>query len=89
MRSPPALFVLWPLWTPLVLAAWTAALCRPLLLRVERTFKGRRRAAAVISLMLFVLLALPLVLMTIGVISGTQELIAARGLKRRRRAIAA
>ncbi|MDP1825704.1 MAG: AI-2E family transporter [Archangium sp.] len=71
-----ALFVLWPLWPPLVLAAWTAALTRPLLARFEKGLKGRRRAAATLSLLLFVVLAFPLALMTIGVISGAQELVA-------------
>jgi predicted PurR-regulated permease PerM len=69
-----AVFVLLPLWPPLVLAAWTAALTRPLLNRIERSFKGRSRAAAMVSLLLFVMLALPLVLITIGVINGAQEL---------------
>ncbi|MDP3153028.1 MAG: AI-2E family transporter [Archangium sp.] len=71
-----AVFVLWPLWPPLVLAAWTAALTRPALARFERGFKGRRRAAALFSLGLFVLLALPLALISIGVITGAQELLA-------------
>lgn len=71
-----AIFVLWPLWPPLVLAAWTAALTRPALTRFERGFKGRRRAAALLSMGLFVLLALPLALISIGVISGAQELFA-------------
>jgi predicted PurR-regulated permease PerM len=71
-----ALFVLWPLWPALLLAAWTAELTRPLLLRFERGLKGRRRAAAALSLLLFVVLVLPLVLMTVGVISGAQELLA-------------
>lgn len=40
-----ALLVLWPLWPPLVLAAWTAALTRPLLVRFERGLRvgGARR----------------------------------------------
>lgn len=71
-----AAYVLWPLWPPLVLAAWTAALTRPVLMRFERAFKGRSRAAAVIALLLFVLLATPLVLISIGVISGAGELLA-------------
>ncbi len=71
-----ALLVLWPLWPSLVLAAWTAALTRPLLLRFERVFHGRSRAAAWISLLLFVVVAAPIVLITIGVISGAQDLVA-------------
>jgi predicted PurR-regulated permease PerM len=70
-----ALFVLWPLWPALLLAAWTAALITPLLGRFERALKGRRRAAAALSLLLFVVLALPLVLMAVGVVAGAQELL--------------
>ncbi len=70
-----ALLVFWPLWPPLVLAAWTAALARPLLKRFDRLLKGRRRAAAALSMILFLVLALPLTLMTIGVIAGAQELV--------------
>ncbi len=71
-----SLFVIWPLWPPLLLAAWTAALARPLLVRLEGGLKGRRRAAAVLSLLIFVLLALPLALVGVGVITGAQELFA-------------
>ncbi len=71
-----ALYVLLPLWPPLVLAAWTAALTRPLLLRFERRLKGRRRAAAALSLLLFVVLAAPVTLVTIGIFTGAQELVA-------------
>lgn len=59
----------------MLLAAWTAALTRPLLVRLERGLKGRRRAAAVLSLLLFVVVALPVVLMALGVIAGAQELL--------------
>ena len=71
-----SVFVIWPLWPPLLLAAWTAALTRPLLLRFERGLKGRRRAAAALSLIIFVVLALPLALVAAGVIGGAQDLIA-------------
>lgn len=71
-----ALTVFWPLWPALLLASWTATLTRPLLSRFERGLKGRRRAAAALSLLLFVALALPLALMAVGVISGAQELLA-------------
>jgi predicted PurR-regulated permease PerM len=71
-----ALYVIWPLWPPLLLAAWTASLTRPLLLRFERGLKGRRRAAAMLSLLLFMLLAIPLALMALGIVSGAQELLA-------------
>lgn len=71
-----ALFVIWPLWPPLLLAAWTASLTRPLLKRFERGLRGRSRAAAVLSLIIFVVLTLPLMLVAVGVISGAQELLA-------------
>lgn len=69
-----ALYVCWPLWPALVLAAWTAGLARPLLIRFERGLKGRRRAAAMLSLLLFLLLAAPLALVTLGAVGGAQEL---------------
>jgi predicted PurR-regulated permease PerM len=68
--------VIWPLWPPLLLAAWTASLTRPLLLRFEKGLRGRRRAAAALSLIIFVVVALPLALVATGVIAGAQELIA-------------
>jgi predicted PurR-regulated permease PerM len=54
------IYVCWSLWPPVILAAWTAALARPLLLRLERALKGRSRAAAVLTLLLFLLVLLPL-----------------------------
>lgn len=71
-----AAVVFWPLWPALLLSAWTAALARPLLVRFERGLKGRTRAAAALSLLLFVVLALPLALVLAGVIAGAQELLA-------------
>lgn len=71
--SAAALYTLWPLWPPLVLAAWTAALARPLLSRLARRMHGRSRAAAVLTLLIFVALALPVVLISIGVVSGAAE----------------
>jgi predicted PurR-regulated permease PerM len=70
-----SLYVCWPLWPALVLAAWTAALARPLLERFERALHRRRRAAGVLSLLLFLVLALPIVAVVLGVVSGAQELV--------------
>ncbi len=67
--------VLLPMWPPLVLAVWTAGLTRPMLLRFERGLHGRRRAAAVLSLMLFLVVALPLSLLIVGVVVGARELL--------------
>lgn len=69
------LYVCWPLWPALVLAAWTSGLATPLLERLQRALNGRRRAAAVLSSFLFVGLALPLVAVVLGVVSGSQELL--------------
>src|SRR5688572_843809 len=69
-----ALYVCWPLWPALVLAAWTAGLANPMLSRVERFLKGRRRAVAAFSLLLFLRVALPLASLLLGVISGVHEL---------------
>lgn len=68
------LYVCWPLWPALVLATWTAHLAGPLLLRLERTLRSRRRAAAALSLLLFIGLALPLTSLSLGVVSGAREL---------------
>ncbi len=59
-----------------MLAAWTAALARPLLVRMERWLKGRRRAAAMLSLLLFLFLLLPVGVVVLGVVAGAQELVA-------------
>ncbi len=71
------LYLCWPLWPALVLAAWTAALARPLLNRLQRFMRGRRRAAAVLALGLFLVVSLPLALLTVAVIIGSQELVQA------------
>jgi predicted PurR-regulated permease PerM len=69
------LYLCWPLWPALVLAAWTSGLAAPLLARLQRALKGRRRAAVVLSSFLFLGLALPLVAVVLGVVSGSQELL--------------
>jgi predicted PurR-regulated permease PerM len=71
-----SLYVCWPLWPALILAAWTASLARPLLRRFERALNGRRRrAAGALSLLLFLMLAVPVVAVILGVVSGAQELL--------------
>lgn len=68
------LYVCWPLWPALVMAAWTAGLAFSTLARFERALRGRRRAAAAFSLLLFLGLALPLAALVLGVVSGAHEL---------------
>lgn len=69
-----ALAVAWPLWPALVLAAWTAHIGRPIWVRSERALRGRRRAATAATLMLFVVLAVPVLLLSIVVASGVERL---------------
>lgn len=72
-----AAYVCWPLWPALVLAAWTAALVRPLLSRFEQRLSGRRHAAAVLTMLLFLVVVLPIALVLLGVAAGVQELVEA------------
>jgi predicted PurR-regulated permease PerM len=74
LLSVAALYLCWPLWPALVLAAWTASLLRPVLARLERRLQGRRAAAAVLTSMVAVLLATPAVLIAVGVVVGAGEL---------------
>ncbi|MFO0579939.1 MAG: AI-2E family transporter [Polyangia bacterium] len=50
-----------PLWLSLVMAAWFAALARPLVDRLARLLGGRPRAASVLTVIFLLLLLLPLV----------------------------
>lgn len=52
-------WVLWPYWGWLVLAAWSAALARPLLVRMQTYCGGRRRAAAIITIVLCMIVVVP------------------------------
>jgi predicted PurR-regulated permease PerM len=51
-----------PLWASLVLGAWFAMLCRPIVARFERPLRGRSRAAALVTIGLFVLIVAPIAL---------------------------
>lgn len=68
------LYLWWPLWPALVLAAWTAAMATPLRVRFERRLKTRRRATVAVSLLLLVGFLLPLGLLVLAVVSGAQQL---------------
>jgi predicted PurR-regulated permease PerM len=72
-----AVVVIWPLWAPLVLAAWTAMIARPLLARTTRLLRGHERpAAALLCFALMLALAGPLTVLVVAVVSGAQELTA-------------
>jgi predicted PurR-regulated permease PerM len=69
-----AVLIVWPVWPALVLAAWTAALGRPVMQRLERVLRGRRRAASLLTLALVLGLGAPLALVASGVVSGALQL---------------
>lgn len=70
-----ALYVSWPLWPALVLAAWTAAIAHPLVARLERALNGRRRAAGVLVFLLFLSIVIPLAAIGVSVVAGAQDLL--------------
>ncbi len=72
-----AFVVIWPLWAPLVLAAWTAAIGRPLLARTTRLLRGHEQiAAALLCFALLLAMAGPLTVLVVAVVSGGQDLTA-------------
>src|SRR5690606_14454708 len=50
-----AVRALFPLWLPLLLAAWSANLARPLSHRLEPWLRGKRRAASLAAVLLVVI----------------------------------
>lgn len=69
-----AAFTLVPLGVPVIFAAWTAAVARPLLDRLDRTFRGRRTAAAVLVVALVLVVAAASTFLGAAVVSGSGEL---------------
>ncbi|WP_394840277.1 AI-2E family transporter [Pendulispora rubella] len=56
-----AAWAFYPLWPALLLALWVATMARPLLARVAKVTRGRRRAAAALTVLLVLALFLPVV----------------------------
>jgi predicted PurR-regulated permease PerM len=63
-----------PLWAPLVLAAWTAVMARPLLKKTARLTGGRHRAAGALVVLLVALLFAPIVGVVISLSRGAIDL---------------
>ncbi len=63
-----------PLWVPLVLAVWIATLTRPLLAKLAKVTRGRRRAAGALVVLLVMLMVLPLALIVVSLVSGALDL---------------
>lgn len=68
-----AFVALLPLWLPLLLAAWTALVVRPLHARWMGKF-GRSNAAGVVTVLLFVLALAPFVVITLSIVGAAVEL---------------
>jgi predicted PurR-regulated permease PerM len=62
-----AVVILAPFTPWLMLAAWSASLARPALVRLSRVLRGGRRAAALLTLVLFVVVVGPIVLALLAV----------------------
>jgi predicted PurR-regulated permease PerM len=69
-----AVVTLAPLLVPVVLAAWTAMIARPLLDRLARALKGRNTAAAVMITVLVLVLVSTVGFLVTAVIEGSGEL---------------
>lgn len=68
----------YPLWAPLVLAAWLAVMIRPILARIAKATGGRDRAAGVIVLLLVMAIFVPLGLAVVSLTQAALDL--GRGL---------
>lgn len=64
-----------PFAASIVLGAWAAHLSRPLFFKTSRALRGREKAAAVLTLALFVLIAAPFVLAVTTLVPAARALI--------------
>lgn len=69
-----AAWILMPLWTPLLLAAWFAHIAFPLHQRVAKGVRQRERAAAVLTVSLVILILTPLVIASLSLSASAIEL---------------
>ncbi len=69
-----AAFTLVPLVVPVIFAAWTASVSRPLLERISMRMKGKRTAAAVMVVALVLVVVAVASLLVAAVVSGSGEL---------------
>jgi predicted PurR-regulated permease PerM len=64
-----------PLWAPLVLAVWVAAMARPLLAKVAKITRGRHRAAGGILVVLVIAILIPAVIVVVSLSRGAADLV--------------
>jgi predicted PurR-regulated permease PerM len=69
-----ALATFLPLWAPLVLAVWVAAMGRPLLVRIGRAVGGRHRAAGALVVLLLMAVFVPVGGAIASLVSGVIDL---------------
>src|SRR5690606_17540156 len=66
---------LFPLWLPLLLAAWSANLARPLSHRLEPWLRGKRRAASLAAVLLVVIVLSPLTIVVLTLAGDAKQLV--------------
>lgn len=69
-----ALLVLFPFWVPVVLAAWTAVIARPLHRILSKRIHRRRGAAALVTVMLVITFLTPVLVTGLSLASAGVEL---------------
>jgi predicted PurR-regulated permease PerM len=67
--------VLWPFWPWLTLAAWFSVLARPMVERLASVAGGRRAAAAIATLLLFVLSLGPVIGIAVSLSADASQLV--------------
>jgi predicted PurR-regulated permease PerM len=70
-----AAIMVWPLWQPLLLAAWFAVFARPLMNRVSLVTRGRHRAAALLTVLLLLLVLVPIGLFLVSLAAAATDLL--------------
>jgi predicted PurR-regulated permease PerM len=65
-----------PLAAPLVIAAWTAELLEPLVVRLTKRFGGRERAGLALTLLVVLLILIPLTVLGVSLVAATADLLA-------------
>jgi len=68
-------YVFLPLWPALLLAAWVSIVARPMMRRLQPKLRGPKRAAAVTTLVVFLGVVVPLILVTIPLVFGVIQLV--------------
>lgn len=68
-------YVFLPLWPALLLASWVAIVARPLMRRLQPKLRGPKRAAAVTTLIVFLGVVVPLILVTVPLVFGVIQLV--------------